>query len=359
MLFTKIILSIMAVFSGIAVADKIFFHNRFGYGKEFDLGLCTLGPIVISMAGFLCAVPVLQKCLIPVSTLFSRMTGADPSMFSSTFLAIDMGGLPLALQTAPSPSIAAFTGGLYASIMGASISFIMPFALETLAPSQQPYLAKGMLYGICVIPVTCVIGGIFLGLTPGFILRNVFPVLLLSALLILGLTHFPELLLAGFQSFSQFIRALAHIFLFCAIFYDLTGYALLPGIYTVSSQISVIGTISITLAGAYPFIKFLTVVFQKNFSYLAEKLHLTDTCIPALLICTSNCIPTIEKLSEMPPKEKILCVAFMVQAAFIFGDHLAYLSVTIPEYLPAILFAKLAGGFIAVFFACFMESRQK
>lgn len=356
MLFTKIMLSVMAAFAFVGIIDKLFFNNRFGYGSEFESGLCTLGPIVLSMAGFLCAAPVLQIWLKPLSACFSAVTGADPSIFSSTFLAIDMGGLPLALQTSSDLRMAAFSGGLYASMMGACISFMMPVALELLNPEDHLFLAKGMLYGICIIPVSCFLGGILMKLPLTVIIRNLFPVLFLSLLLIFSLIKAPGILLKAFQIFSKISLTLAHLFLFCSILQELTGYNLLPGMYTLSSQFATIGSISITLAGAYPFMRFLTHSLHALFSFLAQKAGMTSTCLHSMLICTCNCIPMLEKLGEMPPKDKICALAFMVPAAFTFGDHLAYLSAVIPDYLAPILIAKFAGGVIAFFFANYMET---
>ena len=66
----QIIVGIMAFFMVIGAVDKALFDGKFGYGKEFENGLNTMGPLALVMVGIMCVSPALGTALGP-ALLFS------------------------------------------------------------------------------------------------------------------------------------------------------------------------------------------------------------------------------------------------------------------------------------------------
>src|SRR5579871_3474172 len=71
-----------------------------GAGQQFDEGWNTMGALTLAMVGVIAAAPLLSQLLAPLVIPIYRHLGADPSVFATTILAVDMGGYPLAQSLA-------------------------------------------------------------------------------------------------------------------------------------------------------------------------------------------------------------------------------------------------------------------
>lgn len=353
-----IIMCVMAVFMLIGVFDKIVLKNKYGYGSEFDEGMLSMGQLATAMVGFMCIAPVIGRVLTPLVAPFFHLFGADPAMLAGSILAIDMGGFPLAVEMTNDFKIAVFSGGLYASMMGACITFAIPVALSTLTPEDNPYLAKGVMAGVIVTPVSCLVGGLLLGLSLKTVVVNLIPGIILAVLLTLGLIFIPNKLMKGFNGFSKFLTVFLHIALAIAIFSELTGVVIIKGMAPIGPQLETMGIIAITLAGAYPFVRFITKTFKKPLEKFGHLLGVNDVTIGGMIACLANSLPMLNLVKNMNERGKVISIAFMVPAAFVFGDHLAYASVNMPEYIMPLVVTKLMGGVLAVLLALFMTKKM-
>ena len=99
----QIIVGIMAFFMVIGAVDKALFDGKFGYGKEFENGLNTMGPLALVMVGIMCVSPALGTALGPALSSFFLSIGSDPALFPGILLGVDAGGLPLAQALAKHP----------------------------------------------------------------------------------------------------------------------------------------------------------------------------------------------------------------------------------------------------------------
>ena len=157
-----IILCILSV--GIVIGGVDYcIGNKFGLGEEFENGLKTFGPLALAMLGILSLAPILSALMRPLAVPALRMIGADPSMAAS-FLAVDMGGYPIAKSLALTPTSAVFSGLMVASMLGATLVFSIPVALNIVHKDDHPFLLKGLLAGLITIPLGAFIGGIAAGL---------------------------------------------------------------------------------------------------------------------------------------------------------------------------------------------------
>lgn len=74
----QIIVGIMAFFMVIGAVDKALFDGKFGYGKEFENGLNTMGPLALVMVGIMCVSPALGTALGPALSSFFSLLDPTP-----------------------------------------------------------------------------------------------------------------------------------------------------------------------------------------------------------------------------------------------------------------------------------------
>ena len=186
MLITQIITYIMAVFAAAGAIDRIL-GNRFGLGSKFEQAFHTMGPLALSMAGMLVIAPVIADILGPVMTPAFRLLGADPAVFAGMFMGTDMGAAPLAEALALDPRSADFSGFVISSMMGATIVFHIPVAME-LAKESKPFIARGMIASLITIPLGCFLGGMAAGFPVSLVLHDLLPVAIVSLILMIPKT---------------------------------------------------------------------------------------------------------------------------------------------------------------------------
>lgn len=72
------------------------------------------------------------------------------------------------------------------------------------------------------------------------------------------------------------------------------------------------------------------------------------------LAATANVLALFRIIRIMPPKDKVLTIAYCVCAAFLIGDHLAFTANFQPSMIAALMGGKFFGGVLAVFFALWL-----
>ena len=353
----EIVIAVMAGFAILGALDRIF-GNRFGIGKEFEEGILAMGSLAMAMIGIISFAPVLAAILKPVVVPFFSFLGADPAMFAGTILACDMGGGALAAQLTTDPQAALLGGVITGSMLGATIVFTIPVALGILQPEDRPALAKGILCGIVTIPVGILAGGLTAGFPFGMIGRNLVPILLIAGLIVLGLWKAERILIKGFTLFGKAITILITLALAAAIFENLTGFALIPGMAPITEGFHTVGAIAIVLAGAFPLVFVVTKLLDKPLQKAGNLLGINDTAAAGLVATLANSIATFGMLKEMDARGKVVNIAFAVSAAFVFGDHLGFAAGFAPEMLPAMIVGKLAGGISAIAVAVLLTRKK-
>ena len=353
----NIIIWIMAVFAALGALDRIL-GNRFGLGHSFEEGILAMGSLALAMVGIIALSPVLADLLSPVIVPVFSFLGADPAMFAGTILACDMGGGALAVEMAGSPDAAMLGGVITGSMLGATIVFTIPVALGILQPEDRPALAKGILCGIVTIPVGILVGGLVAGFPLVMVLRNLIPIVLIAALIILGLWKAERAMIRGFTLFGKAITAIITLGLAAAIIQALTGVAVIPGMAPITDGFETVGAIAIVLAGAFPLVYALTKVLEKPLIKAGRLLGINDTAAAGLIASLANSIATFGMVRDMDPRGKVVNIAFAVSAAFVFGDHLGFTAGFAPEMLLPMILGKLAGGITAVGVAMLLTRKK-
>ena len=319
----------------------------------------AMGTLALAMLGIISLAPVLARLLDPVVVPVYRFLGADPAMFAGTILACDMGGGPLAQAMTADGDAALLGGVLCGSMLGATIVFTIPVAMGLLRQEDRPAMAKGILAGIVTIPVGLLAGGLVAGFDLIMILRNLVPILLIGALIVLGLVFAERAMIKGFGIFGKAVVALITLGLGAAIVEELTGFAIIPGMAPLSDGFATVGAIAIVLAGAFPLVHIVTKLLRRPLQALGKLLGINGIAAGGLVATLANSIATFERVKEMDNRGKVVNIAFAVSAAFVFGDHMGFTAGFAPRMLPAMIVGKLAGGVTAIAVALLLTRKKK
>ena len=349
---------IMAVFAVIGALDKIT-GNHLKLGDEFEKGISTLGPLSLSMLGMMTIAPALANLLIPVITPVANIFGFDPSALAGILIANDMGGAALADSIASDKLLGAFHGLCVAAMLGATISFTIPVALQSSKKENHDDVLLGLLCGISTIPVGCFVSGLVMGISPLSVLLNLMPAILISVIIIIGLVKFQKITVKIFSVFGKFISILITCGLALGIFQQLTGKVIVENTAPLMESAATVFTICITLAGTFPLIAIISKILKKPLSALGKKLELDDVSVVGLIATLANSIATMESADKMNRKGRILNLAFAVSAAFVFGDHLAFTLSYNSEHILAVIIGKLVAGITALVVASILYKKNK
>jgi ethanolamine transporter len=350
MVINDVIVYILVFFMIIGATDKIF-GNKYGFGKQFDEGIMSMGPLAIAMIGMISLAPVLATILGPIVVPVYSFIGADPSMFATTLLALDMGGYPLAMQLAKTEEAGIFAGILLGTMLGPTIVFTIPVALGIIKNEDRSSFAKGVLAGIITIPLGCFTGGIVAGFPIKMILLNLVPIIITAILIVLGLWKTPQVMIKAFMVFGKGIVVLITIGAAAIITETLTGIVIIPGMTPIEEGIHIVGMIAIMLAGAFPMVHFLKKALSGILQRLAQPLGFNEATMLGFITSLAHSIPMFGILKEMDERGKVLNVAFAVSGAFVLGGHLAFTASVHHEMILPMIIGKITAGISAVIVA--------
>lgn len=348
----------MAAFAALGALDRIL-GNRWGLSGPFEEGIRAMGSLALAMVGIITLAPVLAELLRPVVVPVFGLLGADPAMFAGTILACDMGGGALALALTDQYEAAMLGGVLNGSMLGATLVFTIPVAMGILSEEDRPAMAKGILCGIVTIPAGLLAGGLTAGFPVNMLLRNILPIVLIGALIVLGLWKAEKTMVQGFVVFGKLVVAVITLGLAAAILEALTGFAVIPGMAPISEGFQTVGSIAIVLAGAFPLVAVLTRLLRRPLTRAGHYLGINDAAAAGLVASLANSIATFGMVKDMDSRGKVVNIAFAVSAAFVFGDHLGFTAGFAPEMLPAMIVGKLTGGISAVLVALVLTRRDR
>ena len=364
----SVIMLIMMIFMLVGAIDKIR-GNKLGYGEKFEDGFNAMGGLAMSMAGVVAAAPVLSMLLGPILKPIYGIFGASPAMFSTTLLACDMGGYPLAMQLAGDDiAIGNFAGLILGTMMGPTIVFTIPVALGIIKKEDRGYLGAGVLAGMITIPIGCIVGGLMMNtLAPEYhlsiitIIQNLIPVIIIAALIVIGLWFAPGPMIKGFNVFGAGVTIVITALTAIAVFEQITGIMFpvfhimvenpADGSRGLDSGLLTCGQIAIVLIGAFPMVEWITRTFGKALEKIGAALGMNEQGSAGMVANLANNIAMFNIMGEMNPKGKLLNVAFSVSAAFVFGDHLGFTAGNNPDMIFPVIVGKLVAGVTAIIVA--------
>lgn len=353
----NIIIYIMVFFMFVGAIDRVF-GNKLGYGQKFEDGIMTMGTLALAMLGIISFSPVIASFLKPIITPFYKIIGADPAMFAGTILASDMGGYILSQELATSPEGGLLSGLFLSATMGTTLSFTIPIALNLVEKSDEKYLSKGILAGISTIPLGCLIGGIVAGFSLKLLFFNLIPIISFTVAICWALMKFPKGVAKGFFIFGKFMFILTTFGLAIQILETLTGVVLIRGMLPIMSGIETVGSIAITLAGAFPMLYFITTVFTKPLMAIGKIFKINEKSTAGLIACLAHNIPMFKILKDMDERGKLLNIAFSVSGAFVLGSHLGFTAGIDKDLVFPVMISKLVGGISSMFVANYIYNKE-
>ncbi len=344
-------------------------------GKEFIEGLYSIGPIFVPTAGILASLPFLSVFVTSVCGPFFTALGADPAIAATTIIAVDMGGYQLADVLAQSREgwIVAMVVGY---MSGATIVFSIPVGLTMLKKKDHKYMALGMMAGLLSIPIgvfiscsfisisdlavrgiisTNVDSALVLGLSFKAIFLNLLPLTIFCITLAVGLKLVPKAMIKGFLFFGRTMSIALTLVLVFSIVEYFTGvftavfgkWGFDPIIADEKDQfraLEIAGYIGIMLCGAFPMVYLIKKYLAKPMDIIGSKVGLESTGSAGILAAAANILAMFRLIEDMRSKDKVLCIAFSVCAAFTFGDHLSFTANFQPNMILPVMSGKLLGG---------------
>mgnify|MGYP001175244167 CR=1 FL=1 len=374
---TFVIYIIMAF--AIAGAIAAIRNDEEGLGKEFMQGLYSIGPIFVPVAGIMASVPYLSHFIEALFGPVFGVMGADPAIAAGVFIATDMGAYQLADGIAGNREswIMAMVTGFMA---GATIVFSIPVGLAMLDRRDHKYMALGIMSGILTVPIGVLITSSILALTnarvretvttegeAGYqlalsfatIFANLLPLIVIVVLIALGLRFLPDAMIKGFMWFGRIMDAgLKLVLVFSIVEYFTGAFSALFGSWGFDPIIAdaddqfraleVAGYIGVMLSGAFPMVYVIKKYLAKPLEAFGKKIGLSGVGSAGILAAIANILAMYRLIKDMPPKDKVLNIAFAVCAAFLFGDHLAFSANFQPTIILPLIIGKVAGGALAI-----------
>lgn len=354
-------------------------------GQEFIAGLHSIGPIFIPVAGIMAAIPYISAGISQLIAPLFLALGADPGIAGPIFIASDMGGYQLAKALAQSPE--GWILGLITGFQsGSTIIFVIPVGLVMLRKVDHKYMALGIMAGLLTIPVSIMVIAMtiqMLGLevrpdiaTTGvatqalhftwpMLVRNLMPLILFCIALAAALRYFPTLMVYLFLKLGQFMYITVVLVLVASIVQYFTGFfssvfggwGFAPIIADADDQfraLEIAGYVGLMLCGAFPMVHLLKRFLAKPIERVASRFGMSGVGAAGVLAASANILAMFRLVSEMPPKDKVLVIAFSVCAAFTFGDHMAFSANFQPSLILPLIIGKLSGGLVAMLLASWL-----
>ena len=348
----------MVVFAVLGGLDLLF-GNRFGLGKEFERGFEMLGTLALCMLGLLTLAPFLADLMEPGLRWLAEILPFDPSLYTSFLFANDNGGAVLAENVAIHAELGAFNGHIVASMLGATVSFTIPFALSNVPKQLHRNLLLGLLCGIVTIPLGCFAGGLIEQLPMGLLLLDLLPIFIVSGLIALGLFLVPELCLKIFKGIGFAIKGMIVFGLILGVVDATTGLQPLPGIAPFSENAEIILFAATVMSGAFPMIYVLQKILTKPLGKIARKTGMNEVSAAGFLTTVATSVATFDQMKKMDGKGILLNSAFAVSAAFLLTDHLAFTVAKNPDILPGLMVGKVVAALFSLAVAWLVEKKER
>ncbi|MCQ4298165.1 ethanolamine utilization protein EutH [Pseudomonas stutzeri] len=371
-LYVIMFCAVLGAFAAIRDSEK-------GLGREFMEGIHATGHIFVPAAGIMASIPYLTVLIESVFGPFFDALNADPALAATMIIASDMGGYHLAAALTESKE--ALIMALITGFMGgATIVFSIPMGLAMLDKRDHKYMALGIMSGILSIPVGVLIASVVLMLSNpavrevvatngeatyqlamslGGIFANLLPIIVFVVALAAGLRFLPDLMIKGFIAFGRGLDAMIKLVLVFSIVEYFTGFFTVvfggwgfhPIIADAEDQtraLETAGYIGIMLAGAFPMVYLLRKYLGGPLEALGGRVGLSAVGSAGMLATIANILAMFRLVRFMPPKDKVINIAFGVCAAFLLGDHLSFTANFQPTIILPVLIGKMLAGFTAV-----------
>ncbi|HJV31341.1 MAG TPA: ethanolamine utilization protein EutH, partial [Bacillales bacterium] len=173
-----------------------------------------------------------------------------------------------------------------------------------------------------------------------------------------GLLKAPHIFIKVFNVFGKLIMGLSTVGLLLQGIDVIFGVTLVSGLAPLSESTVIVGKIAFVLAGAYPMLALINRIFKNSFEELGNKFGINSVSVAGILGNLASNLLIFGTFKEMNPKGKVVCTAFGVSGAFVFGGQFGFVSGVAPEMLGAFIISKLTAGIISIVLAVWLYDRE-
>lgn len=224
-------------------------------------------------------------------------------------IAIDMGDFQLAVELAADPKVASYAGILVAATLGCTVTFTIPVGMGMVPEKDRPLFARGILFGLILLPVSLFLGGLLTGLMPLNTIRQSLPVFLACLALALGIAKWPDQLVGGFLHFSNAIRLISTLGLIFGAFAYMTGVSLPFPMTPLEEAMKTVSSIGIVMLGSLPMAELLQRILKVPLAWLGKKTGMNSASMTGLLLGGVSVVPAIALIRDMDRRGKIVNAA--------------------------------------------------
>ena len=344
----------MIAFALLGAIDRIF-GSKLGIGAEFEKGVMMFGTITLAMAGMLVLSPLFAHLLEGVSGSFPKFL--DFSIIPASLLANDMGGAHLSSALCTDEGMGAFNGLIVSSMMGATVSFTIPYALSATKKEHHPNVLFGILCGIATIPFGCLVAGIMAGVPFLALIIDLVPLIVLAGLICIGLLKFKDVTVKIFTGLGWVIKLIITVGFVIGAVQFLTGKNFVPYTDSFENIVGVLMNIMCIMTGAFPLLFLLKKALSRPLSKLGDRVGLNRDSVFGFISTLGTTVTTFDAVDKMDKKGVVLNSAFAVSAAFVFVDHFAFTMSYNETYVLPMIAGKLISGVFAVALAALIYKK--
>ncbi len=81
---------------------------------------------------------------------------------------------------------------------------------------------------------------------------------------------------------------------------------------------------------------------------IGRRFELSSEGSAGVVAASANILALYHMIKVIPPKDKVLCIAFAVCSAFLLGDHLAFTANFQPNMILPLIIGKFTAGILAI-----------
>ena len=162
----------------------------------------------------------------------------------------------------------------------------------------------------------------------GALIIDLIPVLIISLLFSLGLVFLRSATCAVLKWFAVVLKVVICAGLILGIISYMLKLPLPDHFDTFEEAAGICVRISVTLAGAFPFMFIVGKLLKKPLGFVGRKLGISELSALSLLSTLVTNATAFASIKDMDKRGIVLNSAFACSAAYIFGSHLAYKTVS-------------------------------
>lgn len=318
-------IAVMLVFAGIGFIDKAI-GGRWGLADQFEKGLYTMGVMVIPIVS-ICTVGTefIRRHTEQVMALSDHLF-FDPSMIIGAILAPDMGGYFISREIAASPELLVLSGVVLGTLLGQAITFQMPVFMASIEKQDYPYMFRGFIIGIIMIPAGLIAAELMIRMPVGLFIRQLIPILVVCAVLALCLWKVPEgttKFFAGFARVVNWIFYLMFVVAVLGVFIPSIAYASMESI---EEALIIIFKSAVVIAGSLVMSELILKFFRRQINAVAARMGINEVAAVSLLMTCATSLAVMPLFGRMDKKGKEVVAAFSLSGSFVIGGSLAFVS---------------------------------